>query len=87
MPNLPPTALVKLQFDFYNLQIMEGNLGARLRACLDDVGHIQFSSVPGRHEPQYGEVNVPILFDLLDELGMQAGSDANIGHLRPLMRD
>jgi hydroxypyruvate isomerase len=60
---------VKLQFDFYHLQIMEGNLGVRLQECFADIGHVQFSSVPGRHEPQYGEVNAPILFDLLDELG------------------
>ena len=60
---------VEMQFDFYHLQIMEGDLGARLREHMDVIGHIQFSSVPGRHEPQYGEVNAPYLFDLVDELG------------------
>jgi hydroxypyruvate isomerase len=60
---------VKLQFDFYHLQIMEGNLGTRLRNSFSDIGHIQFSSVPGRHEPQYGEINAPFLFNLADELG------------------
>ena len=60
---------VRLQFDFYHRQIMEGNLARRLAENLDIIGHIQFSSVPGRHEPQHGEVNLPYLFDLCDRLG------------------
>ena len=60
---------VLLQYDFYHRQIMEGNLARRLAANLDIIGHMQFSSVPGRFEPQYGEVNVAVLFDLCDELG------------------
>lgn len=60
---------VRLQFDFYHRQIMEGNLARRLADNLDIIGHIQFSSVPGRHEPQHGEVNLPYLFQLCDELG------------------
>lgn len=60
---------IQLQFDFYHQQIMEGNLAGNLKANLDIIGHVQFSSVPGRHEPQYGEVNVPFLCDYLDELG------------------
>ncbi|MCZ6888528.1 MAG: hydroxypyruvate isomerase family protein [Gammaproteobacteria bacterium] len=60
---------VFLQFDFYHLQIMEGNLAQGMRSNLDVIGHIQFSSVPGRHEPQHGEVNMPFLFDVVDELG------------------
>ena len=60
---------VRLQFDFYHRQIMEGNLGRRLADNLDIIGHIQFSSVPGRHEPQHGEVNLPYLFELCDALG------------------
>ena len=62
-------ANVRLQFDFYHRQIMEGNLARRLADNLDIIGHIQFSSVPGRHEPQHGEVNLPYLFDLCDTLG------------------
>ena len=60
---------VRLQFDFYHRQIMEGNLARRLAENLDIIGHIQFSSVPGRHEPQHGEVNLPYLFELCDGLG------------------
>ena len=62
---------VRLQFDFYHLQVMEGDLGEGLRRHLDVIGHVQFSSLPGRHEPQHGEVNVSYLFELLDKLGYQ----------------
>lgn len=60
---------IKMQFDFYHMQIMEGNLASGLKRHLDIIGHVQFSSLPGRHEPQYGEVNVHLLADYLDELG------------------
>ena len=60
---------VRLQYDFYHRQIMEGDLARRLADNLDVIGHIQFSSVPGRHEPQHGEVNLPYLFDVCDRLG------------------
>lgn len=60
---------VKLQFDFYHQQIMEGDLARNLKRHLDIIGHVQFSSLPGRHEPQYGEVNVTYLCEYLDEIG------------------
>lgn len=59
---------VGLQFDFYHLQIMQGNIGALLKKYFNSIKHVQFSSVPGRHEPQFGEVNCDFLFDLLDEM-------------------
>lgn len=80
---------VKMQFDFYHLQIMEGNLAASLSRYLPLISHVQFSSVPGRHEPQYGEVNVAHLLDYLDEIGYggwvgceywpKAGTEAGLG--------
>ena len=60
---------VKMQYDFYHRQVMEGNLAPNLSRHFDIVGHIQFSSLPGRHEPQHGEVNMPFLFDAVDALG------------------
>lgn len=61
-------ANVGLQFDFYHLQIMEGNLGPSLKKHFNQIAHVQFSSLPGRHEPQYGEVNCSYLFELLESL-------------------
>jgi hydroxypyruvate isomerase len=60
---------VFMQYDFYHMQVMQGNLAEGMRRDWDVIGHIQFSSVPGRHEPQHGEVNLPFLFDVVDELG------------------
>jgi hydroxypyruvate isomerase len=60
---------VKLQFDLYHCQIMEGDLAARMRDYLDIIAHMQIAGTPGRHEPNIGEVNYPYLFELMDELG------------------
>jgi len=60
---------VAMQYDFYHMQVMQGALARHLESNLDIIRHVQFSSVPGRHEPQHGEVNLPFLFERLDELG------------------
>jgi len=61
---------VRLQYDCYHMQIMEGDLAATVKANIDVIGHVQVGGVPGRHEPdQTQEVNYPYLFDLIDSLG------------------
>ena len=61
---------VRLQCDFYHLQIMEGRLAETLSAQFDVIGHIQISGVPGRHEPdERQEINYPYLLSLIDDLG------------------
>lgn len=60
---------LKVQMDFYHVQIVEGDIAMKLRHYLPHVGHIQIAGVPERHEPDTGEVNYPYLFALLDELG------------------
>ena len=60
---------VKVQMDFYHTQIVEGDIAMTFRENFDGIGHIQIASVPGRNEPDDGEVNYPYLFRLLDELG------------------
>ena len=60
---------LKLQFDLYHAQIMEGDLTKRLEALMPEIGHIQIAGVPDRHEPDIGEVNYPDLFQSLDQLG------------------
>ncbi len=62
-------ANLKVQLDLYHAQIMEGDLATRIREDLAGIGHIQIAGVPGRHEPDQGEVHYPYLFDLLDALG------------------
>ena len=62
-------ANLKVQMDFYHAQIVEGDLSAKVKRWLPHIGHIQIAGVPGRHEPDTGEINYPHLFALLDELG------------------
>lgn len=60
---------VKMQFDFYHVQIMQGDLIRRFEKHLPFVGHVQIAAVPSRHEPDEGEVNYPAIFEALDRLG------------------
>jgi hydroxypyruvate isomerase len=57
-----------LQMDLYHAQIMGGDLAERTRAHWPLIRHIQIAGVPGRHEPDVGEINYSYLFDLLDGL-------------------
>ncbi len=59
---------LKVQFDLYHAQIVEGDLTEKLRKYLPHVGHIQIAGVPGRHEPNVGEVNYEWIFRVLEEL-------------------
>lgn len=60
---------IKVMFDCYHLQIMQGDLTRRLRENLSVIGHIQIASVPDRAEPDDGELNYPHILRTLDELG------------------
>ncbi len=64
-------ANLKVQMDFYHCQIMEGDLATKLRRYVPTgrIGHIQIAGMPGRNEPDTGEIYYPYLFALLDELG------------------
>ena len=60
---------LKLQYDIYHMQIMEGNLARTIEAHLDLIGHLQLADNPGRHEPGSGDIHFPFLFRRIDELG------------------
>jgi hydroxypyruvate isomerase len=62
-------ANVKLQFDCYHVQIMQGDLIRRIEKFLPIIGHVQIAAVPSREEPDGGEVNYPAIFAALDGLG------------------
>ncbi|MBI3866292.1 MAG: TIM barrel protein [Planctomycetia bacterium] len=48
---------LKVLYDVYHMQIMEGDLISTIEASLSDIGHIHVADVPGRHEPGTGEIN------------------------------
>ncbi len=58
-----------LQCDLYHVQIMSGDLARTVEANLDIIRHFQIAGVPGRHEPDQGEINYPYLFNLIDSSG------------------
>lgn len=60
---------LKLQFDIYHAQRMQGELAATLAQHLPLIAHVQIADNPGRHEPGSGEIHFPFLLALLDRLG------------------
>lgn len=60
---------LKLMFDCYHVQIIEGDVGGRLERLLPIIGHIQFASVPDRFEPDRGDLDYREIFTLIDDLG------------------
>lgn len=60
---------LKVQFDCYHCQIVEGDVATKLARDMAGIGHIQIAGVPERHEPHLGELNYPYLFALIDKLG------------------
>lgn len=60
---------IKLMFDCYHVQLMEGNLSRRLAELQPIIGHVQFASVPDRGSPDHGEIDYRHIFETLAELG------------------
>ncbi|MCA1730377.1 MAG: TIM barrel protein [Actinobacteria bacterium] len=60
---------VGIQYDFFQMQRMEGNLAANFREHFDMIGHVQIADSPDRTEPGTGEIHYPYVFGVLEELG------------------
>jgi hydroxypyruvate isomerase len=60
---------LKLMFDCYHLQILQGDLATSLRDLLPVIGHVQMAAVPDRGEPDAGEVDLLWLMRHLEALG------------------
>jgi 2-dehydrotetronate isomerase len=86
---------LKVQFDCYHCQIVEGDLSMKLKRDIGNIGHIQIAGVPDRHEPDLGELNYPHLFELIDALGYdgwigceyrpKGDTSAGLGWLKPYL--
>jgi len=63
------SANIKLQYDLYHMQRMEGVTAEMLIDLLPRIGHIQIADSPGRHEPGTGEIDFAMLLPLLDQFG------------------
>lgn len=88
---------IRLQYDVYHMQIMEGDLLRSIERLLPRIGHIQIADNPGRHEPGTGEIAFERLLPALDALGYQgyvgceyvpaAGTVAGLGWTRAWLRN
>jgi hydroxypyruvate isomerase len=72
---------LKVQMDLYHCQIVEGEVAMKIRQYLPSgrVGHIQIAGVPGRHEPDIGELDGADLMQLLDEVSATCGWQGWVG--------
>ncbi|HTH99032.1 MAG TPA: 2-oxo-tetronate isomerase [Stellaceae bacterium] len=87
---------LKVLFDCYHCQIVEGDVTKRLEKHFADIGHIQIAGVPARTEPDTGELHYPFVFETLERLGYEgwigaeyrpkAGTSAGLGWLKPYLR-
>jgi hydroxypyruvate isomerase len=60
---------VRLQYDAYHMQRMEGNIVATLIEFAPQIAHIQVADSPGRGEPGTGEINYRFVLDAIEALG------------------
>jgi hydroxypyruvate isomerase len=60
---------LKLQYDIYHMQRMEGELAKTIERLLPRIAHLQIADNPGRNEPGTGEINYSFLFNFIDRIG------------------
>lgn len=54
---------LKMQFDVYHMQLMEGHVEQTIKKYGDLIGHIQFADTPNRGEPLSGNLNFHDIFE------------------------
>jgi len=62
---------VKMLFDIYHHQIMEGNVIQDITRNVSKIAHFHVADVPGRHEPGTGEINYANVFRAIAATGYQ----------------
>jgi len=60
---------LRVMFDCYHTQIMQGDIIRRFEAHREVIGHVQIAAVPDRGEPDAGELNYPEILSAFAELG------------------
>ncbi|TQV81628.1 hydroxypyruvate isomerase family protein [Denitrobaculum tricleocarpae] len=65
-------ANLKLMFDCYHIQIMQGDITRRLEQFMPIIGHIQIAAVPTRAEPDNGELDYRHVMRSIRALGFTA---------------
>src|SRR5450759_249338 len=62
---------LKLLYDIYHMQIMEGNLISSIKKNISLIGHLHSASVPGRNELYLGEINYASVMDAINDTGYE----------------
>ena len=62
---------VKMLFDIYHQQIMEGDLIRRIKEYIPYIGHFHAAGNPGRHELYQSEVDYGKVFAAIQETGYE----------------
>jgi hydroxypyruvate isomerase len=88
---------LRLQYDIYHMQIMEGDLARTIAEHVDVIEHMQLADNPGRHEPGTGEINYAFLFTHLDRIGYagwvgceykpRTTTEEGLGWVRPYLKN
>jgi hydroxypyruvate isomerase len=60
---------LRMMFDFYHVQIMEGDVTRRFESLLPLIGHVQVASVPDRGKPDHGELDYSYVLERIETLG------------------
>ncbi len=60
---------VKVIFDIYHQQVMEGNIISNIVGNLDLIAHLHGAGHPGRNEMQFGENNYSVIISAVDKAG------------------
>ncbi|MBK1879037.1 hydroxypyruvate isomerase family protein [Pelagicoccus mobilis] len=61
--------MIKINWDFYHMQLTEGALITYLERGIDQVGYLQLADTPGRHQPGTGELNYKAILKAAYDLG------------------
>ncbi len=61
--------LVKIVYDIYHQQIMEGNIIPSITKNLDCIAHLHGAGHPGRNEMWFGESDYRVIIDAVDKAG------------------
>ena len=62
---------VRLLYDIYHMQTMEGNIISNIEENINIIGHFHAAGVPGRHELYLGELNYPNIIKHINKLGYE----------------
>ncbi|OON42052.1 hydroxypyruvate isomerase [Izhakiella australiensis] len=58
---------LKIQYDIYHMQRMEGELTHTMQTYASSIGHLQVADNPKRGEPGSGEINYDFLFKIIEQ--------------------